>query len=215
MQIQRFTFNPLQENTYVLWCEDSRECVVVDAGMYDRSEQEEMRQFISNHNLSPIALWGTHAHIDHIFGNQWFLDTYKVPYHLHPADLPMIERSKAMAAVWNLNYYESPLPDHELKHGQTLLIGKQELEVRFVPGHAPGHVAFCNHHEKWAVVGDTLFAGSIGRTDLPGGNHDQLFACIEQELFSLPDDFQLHPGHGPATSVGQEKARNPFFEHLR
>jgi glyoxylase-like metal-dependent hydrolase (beta-lactamase superfamily II) len=126
----------------------------------------------------------------------------------------MIERSKAMAAVWNLNYHESPLPDHELQHGQFLTIGQQELEVRFVPGHAPGHVVFCNHKEKWAIVGDTLFAGSIGRTDLPGGNHDQLLSSIEQQLFSLADEYTLHPGHGPATSVGYEKEKNPFFDHL-
>jgi hydroxyacylglutathione hydrolase len=215
MQIQRFTFNPLQENTYVLWCEISRECVIVDAGMYERREQEEMREFLSSHNLNPIGLWGTHAHIDHIFGNQWLLDSYKVPYHLHPLDIPMIERSKAMAAVWNLNYHESPLPDFELQHGQVLTLGHDEVEVRFVPGHAPGHVVFCNHSNKWAVVGDTVFSGSIGRTDLPGGNHEQLISSIERELFSLADDYQLHPGHGPSTTVGHEKERNPFFEHLR
>jgi len=215
MPLQRFTFNPLQENTYLIWCERTNDCVLIDAGMYNRSEQSQIQNFLIEKELNPVALWGTHAHIDHIFGNDWFLKTYGVPYYLHPADLPMIERSKSMAAVWDLQYTESPLPTHHLEHGQTLQVGQCQWEVRFVPGHAPGHVAFINHSDQTALVGDTIFYGSIGRTDLPGGNHQELLSAIERELFSIPDSYTLFPGHGPETTVGQEKTSNPFFDHLR
>ena len=123
----------------------------------------------------------------------------------------MIERSTTMADFWNLAYTPSPLPDVFLEHGNILKLGDLDLEVRFVPGHAPGHVIFIHHNSKQVLVGDTIFQGSIGRTDLPGGNHELLLQKIQSEIFSLPDDFQLFSGHGPATTVGFEKLHNPFF----
>jgi glyoxylase-like metal-dependent hydrolase (beta-lactamase superfamily II) len=123
----------------------------------------------------------------------------------------MIDRSETMASIWNLNYTTSPQPDVFIEGGQTIQVGNGELEVRFVPGHAPGHVVFVSHKDEWAVVGDTIFEGSIGRTDLPGGNHDLLLQKIKEEIFTLPDNFTLYPGHGIETTVENEKQNNPFF----
>jgi len=211
MKLQRFTFNPLGENTYIIWCPITLECAIVDAGMYNSTEHQIVQTFIEENHLKPVALLGTHAHIDHIFGNWWVKQTYSIPYFLHPDDIKMIERSETMAALWNLAYTPSPLPDNPLKAGDIISIGQQELEVRFVPGHAPGHVIFVHHGSDTALVGDTIFQGSIGRTDLPGGNHNLLLQKIQEEIFTLPDRFILHSGHGAETTVGTEKVSNPFF----
>lgn len=211
MNLQRFTFNPLGENTYLVWCPSTLECAIVDAGMYNSSEHAIVEQFIQEHKLNPIVLLGTHAHIDHIFGNWWVKQRYQLPYWLHQEDVRMIDRSETMAALWNLAYTPSPLPDKFLKHGDTIVIGKETLEVRFVPGHAPGHVIFVNHTSKLAIVGDTIFQGSIGRTDLPGGNHELLLQKIQEEIFTLPEEYSLHSGHGSETTVGIEQSTNPFF----
>ncbi len=211
MKIKSFTFNPLQENTYVIWCEDTQNCAIVDAGNYDNAENKELRNFILENSLIPTLLLGTHAHIDHIFGNWYVKQEWNIPYLLHREDIPMLDRSITMAALWNLNYTPSTLPDAFLEAGQILTLGKCELEVRFVPGHAPGHVIFVNHEDRWVIGGDTLFRGSIGRTDLPGGNHKLLLDKITQEIFTLPEDYTIFSGHGPETNVGFEKTNNPFF----
>ena len=211
--LQQFTFNPLGENTYIIWDESTRDAAIVDAGMYNRDECETIKSFLESHSLTLKFLWGTHAHIDHIFGNWWIKQEFpNVPYYLHQDDIKMIERSETMAALWNLNYTPSPLPDFSLTHQQILTLGESEYEVRFVPGHAPGHVIFVNFKENYALVGDCVFQGSIGRTDLPGGNHAQLLQKIEEEIFSLPATMTLYSGHGPATTVAHEIQHNPFFK---
>ena len=210
--IQTFTFNPLGENTHVIWCDQTLKAAIIDAGMYDRNECEVIKNFLNENKLELTLLLGTHAHIDHIFGNWWIRQAYPdVPYYLHPDDIPMIERSETMAAIWNLNYTPSMLPDNFLNHGDQISLGKMQLDVRFVPGHAPGHVIFINTSENWAIVGDTVFQGSIGRTDLPGGNHELLLNKIQSEIFTLPENMVLLPGHGPKTTVAHEKSHNPFF----
>ena len=210
--IKTFTFNPLSENTHIVWCDETLNAAIVDAGMYDRTECEQIRSFISENNLVLQYLLGTHAHIDHIFGNWWIRQEFPdVPYYLHKEDIPMIDRSETMAALWSLNYTPSMQPDKYINHGDKITLGNIELEVRFVPGHAPGHVIFVNFNENWAIVGDTVFQGSIGRTDLPGGNHELLLNKIRSEIFTLPETMQLLPGHGPNTNVGFEKNQNPFF----
>jgi glyoxylase-like metal-dependent hydrolase (beta-lactamase superfamily II) len=212
MKLQSFCFNPLQENTYLIWCEKTLDCAIVDAGMYDSAEQKLLQDFIESNNLTPTMLLGTHAHIDHIFGNWWVKQIYDLPYYLHPADVVMIDRSETMAALWNLKYTPSPLPTNDLSHGDIISIGASELQVRFVPGHAPGHVIFIDLAGEQVLVGDTIFRGSIGRTDLPGGNHEQLLKNIEAQIFTLPNNYTLYSGHGPSTTVGFEKENNPFFQ---
>lgn len=209
--IQKFTFNPLGENTYIVWCSETKKAAIIDAGNYDSRENIILKEFIDKNELQITHLLGTHAHIDHIFGNWWVKQTYNVPYYLHADDVKMIERSETMASLWNLNYTPSPAPDSFLVHGQSLMIGNLELKVRFVPGHAPGHVIFICEQENYAVVGDTIFQGSIGRTDLPGGNHAQLLQKIREEIFTLPATMTLHCGHGESTTVEFEMQHNPFF----
>lgn len=210
--IQTFTFNPLGENTHIIWCDKTQKAAIVDAGMYDRNECDTIKNFLTQNHLELTLLLGTHAHIDHIFGNWWIRQEFPdVPYYLHKEDIPMIDRSETMAAIWNLNYTPSMPPDKFLNHGDHISVGEMQLDVRFVPGHAPGHVIFINTSENWAIVGDTVFQGSIGRTDLPGGNHDLLLNKIQTEIFTLPENMVLLPGHGPNTTVIQEKNHNPFF----
>ncbi len=212
MPIKAFTFNPLGENTYILWDESTKSAAIIDAGMYDRNECNQISEFISQNQLNLQFLLGTHAHIDHIFGNWYIKQEFPdVPYLLHEEDVKMIQRSETMAALWNLNYTPSPLPDRYVNHGDTVDIGNITLKVRFVPGHAPGHVIFINEAENFAVVGDCVFQGSIGRTDLPGGNHELLLEKIRTEIFTLPEDMELFSGHGPSTTVGREINTNPFF----
>jgi hydroxyacylglutathione hydrolase len=211
MKIQKFTFNPFQENTYIIWDETLLHCAIVDPGNYNAAENQLLKDFIVENQLIPQYLLGTHAHIDHVFGNWFVKQHWPVSYYLHAEDHSMLERSLQMAALWQLNYTPGPPPDKNLNHGDIITIGDSELEVRFVPGHAPGHVVFVNHQNKWILGGDTLFQGSIGRTDLPGGNHDLLISKIKSELLVLPDDYTVFSGHGPETSIGYEKENNPFL----
>lgn len=211
MQVKKFTFNPFQENTYVLF-DESKECVIVDAGCYHPQEFEDLKSFISANNLKVVKLISTHSHLDHVFGNKVVLDFYKVPLGIHPEDeitLDALERTAAMYGVPNV--FKSPEPDFYFNHGDKVTFGTTELEVRFVPGHAPGHVVFVHHPTKVVINGDCLFQGSIGRTDLPGGNHELLLSKIREQLFTLPEDFVVYSGHGSETTIGVEKTTNPFF----
>jgi glyoxylase-like metal-dependent hydrolase (beta-lactamase superfamily II) len=212
MPIQSFTFNPLSENTYIVWDENTRNAALIDAGMYNREECNTVKDFLTQNQLTLTHLLGTHAHIDHIFGNWYVKQEFpEVPYYLHQDDVKMIQRSDAMAAVWNLDYTPSHLPDQFVQHGDSIIVGTLKLDVRFVPGHSPGHVIYIQEDENFAVVGDCVFQGSIGRTDLPGGNHDLLLEKIRSEIFTLPSDMQLFCGHGPSTQVQKEINTNPFF----
>ncbi|MEY4003514.1 MAG: hypothetical protein RIT07_1556 [Bacteroidota bacterium] len=209
LQYHCFEFSPFAENTYVLTGSEGH-CLIVDPGCYGASEEIIITDYINTHKLTPVALLNTHAHIDHIFGNYYVKQKWNVPLYLSKLDIPLFERAESMAALWNLQYTPSPHPDEDL-HPGTLTIAGLELEVRHVPGHAPGHMVFIHHESKIVFCGDTLFQGSIGRTDLPGGNHEQLLQSIREQLFTLPDDFTLHCGHGPSTTVGHERVHNPFF----
>jgi glyoxylase-like metal-dependent hydrolase (beta-lactamase superfamily II) len=195
----------------VVWSEETSECAIIDAGNSDTKENKILHDFIQENGLRPTLLLGTHAHIDHVFGNWFVKQHWDCPYLLHELDLEMLDRSKNMSSLWNLPYTESPLPDEFLHHGDFINIGNEKLEIRFVPGHAPGHVVFVNHKDRWVVGGDTLFRGSIGRTDLPGGDHALLLEKIQSELFNLPEDFIVFSGHGPETNIGFEKQNNPYF----
>lgn len=210
MKIISFTFNPFQENTYLL-INDNKDCIIVDPGCYNSSEEEELAGFIRENKLKPIHLLNTHAHIDHVFGNKWVAHTYQLKLALHKKDEPLLRLAAHSAKQYGLNYNESPEPEIELKEGEDILFGDEVLDVVFVPGHAPGHVVFINHQDKSIIGGDVLFQRSIGRTDLPGGNHDDLIENIKKKLFVLGDDYKVYPGHGGPTTIGEEKKHNPFF----
>jgi glyoxylase-like metal-dependent hydrolase (beta-lactamase superfamily II) len=209
IDITSFTFSPFQENTYVLYNE-AKECIIVDPGCYDRSEQKVLESFISKNGLKPIALLNTHCHLDHVFGNKFVSDKYGLKPYIHPKDQPVLDSVKMVVDMYGLNYDESPAPQYF--EGNQFSAGQFKLDILFVPGHSPGHVAFYNPENKLLISGDTLFKNSIGRTDLPGGDSDTLFESIRSQLFTLPDDTKVYPGHMDPTEIGFEKKTNPFFK---
>ena len=211
IQVKKITFNPFQENTIVLH-DETNECVIIDPGCYDKEEEEILVKYISDNELKPVKLISTHSHIDHVLGNKFVLDKYEVPHLIHEQDVQtLVSVSEYAGSYGFMDYQEVDAPTQFIKEGETIEFGNSSLEVRFVPGHAPGHVVFIAQEEKFVVNGDCLFYGSIGRTDLPGGNHQTLLNNIRKELFTLPDDFTVYCGHGQETTIGFEKENNPFL----
>ena len=209
IQIQSFTFNPFEENTYVLY-DKTGEAIVIDPGCYEKVEQEELKNFISGKKLNVKLLINTHCHIDHVLGNDFVKNEYHVPFLIHPIEIPVLKAVKIYASNYGFPHYHEVLPDRELKEGELVRFGNSSIEIIFLPGHSPGHVGFYHSSQKFLVSGDVLFYHSVGRTDLPGGNHDTLLSSIHQKLFVLPDEVTVYPGHGHSTSLGEEKIHNPF-----
>lgn len=205
-----FTYNGFQENTYVL-TDETNEAVIIDPGCYSTTEQTELYNFIKNNNLNPVKLLNTHCHIDHILGNNFVATKFGVELYIHQLDLPTLHATTEYGHLYGFTVDKSPEPAHFLKDGDVVKFGNSTLEVIFTPGHAPGHVVFVNHEQRFVINGDVLFRGSIGRTDLPGGNHQTLIDSIKTKLFTLPDDYVVHTGHGPTTTIGYEKKYNPFL----
>lgn len=209
MQVQRFTCNAFQENTYVLTAPNGARAVV-DPGCYDRAEQNTLRDYLDGPDTRVEHLLNTHAHLDHILGNAFVHRTYGVPLGLHPADEPTLRAAPTFAAAYGFPAYEELLPAYALQAGDVIAVGDARLDVMFAPGHAPGHVVFYCPAAGFCVAGDVLFRESVGRTDLPGGDHDTLMKSIREVMYALPDDTVIYPGHGPTTTIGHEKRHNPF-----
>lgn len=210
IQIKSFVFGPFQENTYVLW-DETLEAVVIDPGNSSTSEHLQLKTFINQNNLQLKRLLLTHAHIDHISGNRFVFDTWGFLPEVHKLDLPYVERHKQVADMYGLPCEESPLPKAFLKEGEVISFGKSKLEMIFTPGHSPGSITFYCREQKFIIAGDVLFYGSIGRTDLPGGDYNTLINSIKQNLFPLGDDVRVYNGHGQYTTIGFEKDNNPFL----
>jgi glyoxylase-like metal-dependent hydrolase (beta-lactamase superfamily II) len=210
MNIQRFTFNAYQENTYVLY-DETGECVIIDPGMYTGAEQNELVSFIKEKGLKPVLLLNTHCHIDHVFGNKFVFDQWGLKPQFNKGELYILQAVPGYAPQMGFSYELSPEPETFLGETGTVGFGNSELELIFAPGHSPAHLCFYAKNEGFLVGGDVLFYGSIGRTDLPGGNHEQLLTSIREKLFTLPADCKVYPGHGGPTSIGFEKENNPFF----
>lgn len=209
MTVQSFTFNPFQENTYVVY-DESLEAVVIDPGCYEPAEQKELDRFIEQGNLKIKLLLNTHCHIDHVLGNAHVKEKYKVPLLIHKAEEPLLRAVKSYASNYGFQQYHEALPDGYLTEADKVKFGNTELKIIFVPGHSPGHVAFYHEDQKLILSGDVLFEGSVGRTDLPGGDFTTLINSIHKKLFTLPDDVLVYCGHGGTTSLGEEKITNPF-----
>lgn len=209
LQLHCATFNPFSENTYIIYNEDNA-CWIVDPGMYNASEHSAFNAFMAQHRLKPQGIINTHAHIDHILGVQAIVDKYAVPFALHPLEHIVLANAKGSAMLFGLSLDAVPQPTQTLKENTALELGKDKLEIRLAPGHSPGSVVFYYPEGGWAIGGDVLFAGSVGRTDLPGGNHNQLLESIRTQVYTLPDETVIYPGHGPETTVGEEKRSNPF-----
>lgn len=207
IHVQKFTFNPFQENTYVI--HDGSSCVIVDPGCFDRNEQLELTGFISKNNLTPLALLQTHAHIDHVLGCHFVIEKYDLDFYIHQEDLPTLTSVPTYAHVYGFPGYNPPKEPNKILHGGELLkFGEIELKVLFTPGHCPGHVVYYCEKEGFVINGDVLFAGSFGRVDLPGGNLETLKRSIFDTMFKLPEETLVYSGHGPETTIGTEMRSN-------
>lgn len=209
MSLHLFTFNAFQENTYVL-VNDKSEAIVFDPGMSDSFEEKVFSDFIERNGLTLKMILNTHCHIDHILGVDFVKRKYGVPFYAHQNDLEVIERAERSAAMWNISFNGCPTPDHFLNEGDIIEFGQYKLEIVFVPGHCPGHIAFIDHAHKQVIIGDVLFKGSVGRVDLPGCNAEDLVNSLQEKIYKLPEEYVVHPGHGPATTIGEEKQSNYF-----
>lgn len=210
MEIHKFTFNPLQENTFVV-SDTQKNCVIIDPGCYFQEEKEALKAFIEKNGFEVKALLNTHAHLDHIMGNAFVKRTYDVDLYLHKADLPTLQMGDQSAQLYGLDLFEtSPQPDQFIEEGERLTFGDINFDVIFGPGHAPGHVAFYKRDENVLINGDILFKGSYGRYDLPGGDFQTLKRSIQDKLFKLPDETLVYTGHGPETTIGEERTSNPI-----
>lgn len=210
MKIQSFTFNFFSENTYVLY-DDSKECAIIDPGCYDGEEKKTLENFIAQNNLTPTLLLNTHCHIDHILGNAFVAEKYNLGLYCHANETEWLTQAPYYGkAMYNVAVEPSPAPVGFLEEGDTVKFGTTTLEVLFAPGHSVGSIVFYNAAAKAAIVGDVIFNRSIGRTDLPGGNHQQLLQSIQTKIYTLPNDTVLYPGHMEPTTVGEEKLHNQF-----
>jgi len=212
MNIKSFTFNPFQENTYIIY-DKTKECLIIDPGCYTDAERKELKAFIEEKELTPVRLINTHCHIDHVLGNKFASEQWDLELHMHKEDLPVLEKVGDIGKMYGLEDYEgSPYPKHFLAQGDTLTFGKSSFEILFTPGHAPGHICLYSKENDLLIAGDVIFQGSIGRTDLPGGDHSTLINSIITQLFPLPNETQVFCGHGPSTNLGYEKEHNPFLQ---
>jgi len=209
IQIQTFAFNPFSENTYVVF-DQTGEGVIIDPGCYETEEKTTLAKFIEDEGIKIKYLLNTHCHIDHVLGNDFVKEKYKVPFLIHPKEEPVLKSVKAYAPSYGFAQYHEALPDQFINEGDKVLFGNIVFQVVFLPGHAPGHIGFYDSDSKSLFSGDVLFQQSIGRTDLPGGDHNTLIKSIHQKIFTLPDEVVVYPGHGDTTTVGEEKVSNPF-----
>ena len=209
LQVKKFVFNPFMENTYVLF-DETNSCVIIDPGCVEKEEENELLEFIESNTLVVKQLINTHCHIDHVLGNAFVKRKFNVPLFIHPIEEAMLRAVKSYASNYGFFQYQDSTPDSFLNEGDHVAFGNQKLDVLFVPGHSPGHIAFYDQTTKVLIGGDVLFENSIGRTDLPGGDFDTLINSIHQKFFTLPDDVTVYCGHGSETSIGFEKRTNPF-----
>ena len=210
MQIKKFTFNPVQENTFVVY-DETGECAIIDAGCYFEYEREELDGFIAEKQLKPVRLINTHCHFDHIMGITHCRIKYKVPFEIHPDEEVLVEHAVDSGDRFGIPMEPIDAPDAYFREGDRITFGNSHLEVIESPGHSPGGVVFYNPEQKILIAGDVLFYGSIGRTDLPGGSFEQLTGNIKTKLLTLPGETVVYCGHGPETTIGFEKKNNPYL----
>jgi len=212
MHIHTFPLNPWQVNTYII-SDETNECVIIDPGCFSPEEQQQLTDFISENNLKPVRLLHTHLHLDHVFGTRFVSETYGLKPEAHPDDEFLISITKDYALQFGVTLEENPPAlGNYLNEEDELTFGNSTLKVIHIPGHSPGGITFYNKEDKILIAGDVLFRNSIGRTDLPGGDYDTLISNIKNKLLVLPENTVVYPGHGPSTTIGDEKAENPFLK---
>ncbi len=207
--LQAFVFNPFQENTYILSSEN-KECIIFDPGCMDALECAQLSSFISEHKLTPTKILLTHAHIDHILGLAYVQNTYDISAECHPAEHEVFSSARVISQQYGLPYTEGQEPLMSLSDGMIIAFNEYTLQCIHAPGHSPGSICFYMEDQKSIIGGDVLFHESVGRTDLPLGNHDQLIHSIQEKIYTLPEDTKVYSGHGMETEIGYEKAHNMF-----
>jgi len=208
--IKTFIFNDFQENTYIL-SNETRSCIIVDPGCYISSEQNELSDYIEINQLIPEAILNTHGHIDHVLGCKYIKEKYNIPFIAHKDELDLIKATLDYGLMFGIKADQPPLPDRFIDENENFVFGNTSLKIFHIPGHSPGSIALYSADDKMILTGDVLFRGSIGRTDLPGGNFNLLISGIKSKLLTLPGDTIAFPGHGPYTTINDELRNNPFL----
>lgn len=211
MTIKTFTVNPFAMNCYVYWDENTKEGIIIDPGAYEDFEKNEILNYINSNGIIIRLILLTHGHIDHIMGNKWAKDTFNVPVLMNREDMPLIERAMDQAAMFGVSFPKPPPPDKFIDENDTVKFSNTEFKLLHTPGHSPGSICFVDENEKVIFGGDTVFRGSIGRTDLWLGDIDVLLNSIHSKILVYPDDYIIYPGHMDETTIGEEKMYNPFL----
>ena len=210
MEIANFVFSPWAENTYVIF-DETGDCCIVDPGCNDANERKQLSEFIESKALNPVKLVNTHCHIDHVLGNQFVAEKYGLELHAHEGEQIVLDNMVNVARMYGVSYEASPSIAVHIEPGAFFKFGNTQLEVYFTPGHSPASISFFHRETNQLIVGDVLFKGSIGRTDLPGGDHETLIRSIKEQLFPLGDEVVVYNGHGEPTTIGNERMTNPFL----
>ncbi len=213
LKVKSFVFSPIQENTYLLYNEFN-DCIIIDPGCYFPEEKDELKAFITQSSLTPRMLLNTHCHLDHVFGNKFVAEAWGLTLQLHEKEKLLLDYAPTSGLMYNMPFDNYAGYYIYLKKGDMVKLGEDELTVIEAPGHSPGHICFYCSKQNFIISGDVLFNRSIGRTDLPGGNHETLLKNIREKLFVLPDETVVYSGHGPVTTIGEEKKYNPFLNGL-
>lgn len=210
LQIKKFTFNPFAENTYVVSA-PNQECIIIDPGMINHDENQQLEEYIQTQSLTPIQLLNTHCHIDHVLGNQFVSKKYGLQLQAHQSETTILEMASSTASMYGLPYTPSPEISEFLDETQRVKLGDFQFDILFTPGHSPGSISFYCAEAGVLISGDVLFKRSIGRTDLPMGDFETLISSIRTQLFRLPQEVIVYNGHGPETNIGEEMQYNPFL----
>ncbi len=211
LQIHTLTFNPFEENTYII-AAPNHECIIIDPGCYDEAERVQLKKFLDDQDLRPVRLINTHCHIDHILGNAYIAKEFSLGLEIHEGELPVLKGGLTVAGMYGIPYDPSPEPSGFIREGESVILDHYAMKVLFTPGHSPASICLYSESDGFVIGGDVLFYESIGRTDLPGGNHNTLITSIRTQLFTLPDATVVYPGHGPTTTIGYEKMFNSFLQ---
>lgn len=210
INIETFVFNPFMENTYILH-DRTYECIIVDAGCYEQPERDQVETFLRENELKPVRMVNTHCHVDHVLGVAFLKERYSIPFSIHPFEKRLLEATQIQGNFYGLNAGPPTEADDYLEGGDKIFFGDSELRALHVPGHSPGSLVLYSEKDSFLLAGDVLFRGSIGRSDLPGGDHETLVDSIREKLLDLDPATVVYPGHGPETTIGFERDNNPYL----
>ena len=209
MKIQKFIFNLFQVNTYVIY--DNDECIIIDPGNETSDEHQRLIDFIEQNKLKPKFILNTHCHLDHVVGINKLKNYFNIDFYANNKDQYLIDNLEAVAKSYNINLSGIPTINRNISSKEKIKVGSSILDILEVPGHTPGHIAIFSQQEQFVLTGDVLFKDTIGRTDLPGGDLDQLMNSIVTQILPLGDEVLIYPGHGPNSKIGEERKNNPFL----